>query len=89
MASDADIAVGQRKAAKDSAARAASAKTDPRQSSGGGGFEQGTGGMPTGQPAERPGLGGMGFTDAEIRQMHKAAGNPRSSKTVYGPGEEY
>lgn len=41
-------------------------------------------------PAEAPrreGLVGKGFTAAEIRALHEAAGPPRTEKREFGPGD--
>lgn len=42
--------------------------------------------MPAGQPTNRPGLSGKGFSDAEIRALHESAGAPRTSRRSFGVG---
>jgi len=74
----------QKRVDAESAGRAKGATRSPLQSSGGGGFEPG--GMPAGRPAERPGLGGFGFSDAEVRQLHDAAGRPATTRRSFGVG---
>lgn len=68
---------------RESAGRAAGAAQSPLQSSGGGGWT----GAPAGQPTERPGLAGKGFSPAELRQLHEAAGTPATTRRSFGVSE--
>jgi len=71
----------RRKRDRESMKRMKGATESPLRSTGGGGFESA---MPAGQPTERTGLVGKGLSDAEIRALHEAAGNPRTDKTKFG-----
>lgn len=69
----------RRQQARESAARKHAAMQDPRPASAGGGWQ---GAAAPAAPAR--GLVAKGFSEAEIRRLHDAAGAPQTERRAFG-----